>query len=85
MKATFDIDADLYRAIKVEAARADRTVRELVEEALQAWLTRAEEAEDRDSAEAALEEYGRDGGESAQAWFGRVAAEAKAAYQPDSE
>ena len=80
MKVTFDIDADLYRAAKVEAARADRTVREVVEEALEAWLNATEEAEDRDSATAALEEYRRDGGESAEAWFGRAAAETKAAY-----
>lgn len=80
MKATFDIDQDLYRALKVEAARMDRSVREVVEEALEAWLARAEEAEDRESAEAALAEYQRDGGESAEAWFGRAAAESKSMY-----
>src|SRR5919198_3613847 len=57
MKATFDIDSELYRAVKVEAARADRSVRDVIEEALEAWLARAEEMEDRESAEAALEEY----------------------------
>ena len=82
MKATFDIDQELYRAIKVEAARADRSVREVVEEALEAWLARAEETEDLESAQAALEEYQRDGAESAEAWFGRMAAEAKATYGP---
>ncbi len=80
MKVTFDIDADIFRAAKVEAARADRTMREIVEEALEAWLNAAEEAEDRESAEAALEEYRRDGGESAGAWFTRAAAETQAAY-----
>jgi len=55
MKATFDIDGELYRAVKVEAARSDRSVREVVEEALEAWLARAEDLEDRESAEAALE------------------------------
>jgi len=80
MKATFEIDQDLYRAIKVEAARSDRSVREVIEEALETWLARAEETEDLESARAALEEYERDGGESAEAWFGRVAAEAKATY-----
>lgn len=80
MKVTFDIDPDLYRAAKVEAARTDRTVREIVEEALEAWLLAAEDAEDRGSAAAALEEYRRDGGESAEAWFGRQAAETQAAY-----
>ena len=80
MKVTFDIDAELYRSAKVEAARADRTVREIVEEALRAWLEAAEEAEDRESATTALAEYRRDGGESAEAWFGRAAAETQATY-----
>jgi plasmid stability protein len=83
MKATFDLDADLYRAVRVEAARADRSVREVVEEALAAWLVQAEEAEDRESAAAALAEYERDGGESAEAWFDKLAAETKAAYDTD--
>jgi plasmid stability protein len=83
MKATFDLDDVLYRAVRVEAARADRSVREVVEEALTLWLERAEEAEDRESAAAALEEYRREGGEAAEAWFGRLAAETKAAYDPD--
>lgn len=80
MKVTFDIDADLYRAAKVEAARADRSIREIVEEALGAWLSAAEEAEDLESASDALAEYQRDGGESADAWFGRAAAETRATY-----
>ena len=83
MKATFDIDQELYRAVKVEAARSDRSVREVVEEALRAWLERAEDAEDLESAEAALAEYRRDGGASAEAYFGRLAAETKAAYGTD--
>ena len=32
MKVTIDLDPDLYRAVKVEAARADRSVREIVDE-----------------------------------------------------
>jgi hypothetical protein len=83
MKATFDLDDDLYRAIRVEAARTDRPVREVVEEALEGWLTRAEEAEDRHSAASALAEYRRDGGAAAEDWFGRLAAETKAAYGSD--
>ena len=83
MKATFDLDAELYRAIKVEAARSDRSVREVVEEALTGWLERAEEAEDRASAVAALEEYRRDGGVAARDFFARHAAETKAAYGSD--
>jgi plasmid stability protein len=83
MKATFDLDAELYRAIKVEAARSDRSVREVVEEALTGWLERAEDVEDRASAVAALEEYERDGGVAAQDFFARHAAETKAAYGTD--
>lgn len=83
MKATFDIDPELYRAVKVEAARSDRSVREVVEEALEAWLAGAEEIEDRASAQAAIEEYRRDGGESAERWFERQAAETRATYGSD--
>ena len=85
MKATFDLEDGLYRAVKVEAARTDRSVRDVVAEALERWLAAAEEAEDLESAAAALEEYRRDGGEAAEAWFGRLAAEARAAYGSDPE
>jgi len=80
MKVTVDLDQELYRSVKVEAARADRSVREILEEALTAWLDAAEEAEDRASADAAMAEYRRDGGEAAEAWFGSLAAETKATY-----
>jgi predicted transcriptional regulator len=83
VKVTFELDDELYRAIKVEAARTDRNVRELIEEALGQWLARVEDAEDLESAGAALEEYQRDGGVSAESWFARVAAETKATYAPD--
>jgi hypothetical protein len=83
MKVTIDLDASLYRAIKVEAARSDRSVREIVDEAIAAWLAAAEEAEDRASAAEALEEYRRDGGASAKAFLGSLAAETKAAYGTD--
>jgi len=85
MKATFDLDADLYRALKVEAARSDRSVRDVVEEALEAWLARAEELEDRASAGDALKEYQRDGGVSADEWFRHMAAETKLAYRQEGE
>jgi len=83
MKVTIDVDADLYRAIKVEAARTDCSVRDIVAAALAEWLERVEDAEDRASAQAALEEYRKDGGESAVDVFGRLAAETRATYQPD--
>ena len=83
MKVTIDLDPDLYRAIKVEAARSDRSVREVVDEALEAWLDTAESREDRESAQAALVEYRRDGGEAAETIFGSLAAETKATYGSD--
>ena len=83
MKVTIDVDAELYRAVKVEAARTDRSVRDIVDEAIEAWLDAAETAEDRASAEAALAEYRRDGGEAAQSFFGSLAAETQATYGPD--
>jgi plasmid stability protein len=82
VKVTIDIDPDLYRAVKVEAARSDRSVRDIVDEALAAWLEAAENEEDRASAEAALAEYRRDGGEAADLFFGSLAAETKATYDP---
>jgi plasmid stability protein len=83
MKVTIDLDADLYRAVKVEAARTDRSVRDIVDEALEGWLEEAETNEDESSAEAALDEYRRDGGKAAESFFGSLAAETKAAYRPD--
>jgi plasmid stability protein len=83
MKVTIDVPDELYRAVKVEAARTDRSVRDIVDEALETWLSAAEESEDRASAEAALAEYRRDGGEAAGSFFGSLAAETKATYDPD--
>jgi plasmid stability protein len=83
MKVTMDLDADLYRAVKVEAARTDRSVRDIVDEALDAWLEATEGREDRASAEAALAEYRRDGGEAAESFFGSLAAETRATYGSD--
>ena len=83
MKVTIDLDAELYRAVKVEAARTDRSVRDIVDEALEAWLEVAEAREDRASAETALAEYRRDGGEAAASFFGTLAAETEATYSPD--
>ena len=80
MRTTIDLPDELYRAVKVEAARTDRSVREVVDEALEAWLSSGEEIEDRESAAEALAEYRRDGGASAEAFFGTLAAETKAAY-----
>ena len=83
MKVTIDLNADIYRAVKVEAARTDRSVRDIVDEALETWLDTVEATEDAASATAALEEYRRDGGEAAEAFFGSLAAETKATYGTD--
>jgi hypothetical protein len=80
MKVTIDIDPDLYRSIKVEAARSDRSVRDVLAEALASWLERSEEDEDRASAREALAEYERDGGTAAAEFFEHLAAEARAEY-----
>jgi plasmid stability protein len=81
MKATLDLDRDLYRAIKVEAARSDRSVKDVVEEALERWLEALEDAEDIEAANLAMAEYERDGGGvSAEDVFAKLAAEHKAAY-----
>ena len=80
MKVTIDVGADLYRAVKVEAARTDRSVRDVVDEALAAWLEAAETREDLESAKDALEEYRRDGGAAAEDFLGSLAAETKAIY-----
>jgi len=84
MKVTiaFD-DAELYRAIKIEAARRDRSVREIVEEALAEWLERREDEDDRAAAQVALVEYDRDGGVPAEEFFGSMAAEVRARYGSD--
>ena len=83
MKVTIDIQPELYRAVKVEAARSDRSVRDIVGEALETWLEAAETLEDSASAEAALVEYRRDGGEAAESFIGSLTAETKATYGPD--
>ena len=80
MKVTIDLDPELYRAVKVEAARADRSVREIVNEAIAAWLERLEDAEDAAAAVEALAEYQRDGGVAADEFFRAHAAETRAVY-----
>lgn len=80
VKITVELDPELYRAVKVEAARADRSVREVLADAISSWLEHLENREDRDSAAAALEEYRRDGGTAASEFFEHLAAEARAAY-----
>lgn len=82
MKVTLDLqDEALYRAIKVEAARLGRTVRDIVEEALEQWLEKLEDEEDIAASEAALAEYEREGGGvDAEEFFRTLAAETKERY-----
>ena len=83
MKVTFDLDPELYRSVRVEAARSDRSIRDVVAEALGLWLDQAEESEDRASAGEALAEYERDGGIAAADFFDSLAAETRAEYGSD--
>jgi hypothetical protein len=80
MKVTFDLDPELYRSVRVEAARSDRSIRDVVAEALNLWLEQLEEGEDRASAAEALAEYERDGGTAAADFFDSLAAETRAEY-----
>ena len=83
MKVTFDLDPELYRSVRVEAARSDRSIRDVVAEALALWLEHLEETEDRASAAEALTEYERDGGTAATEFFDSLAADARAEYGSD--
>lgn len=83
MKVTIDLDPELYRAIKIEAAKSDRSVRDIVDEALAHWLDALEEAEDQASAAEALDEYRREGGTAAEVFLESLAAETKATYGVD--
>ena len=80
MKATLDVDPEVYRAIKVEAARSDRSVKEIVDEALRRWIEALEDEEDIEAADAAMIEYERDGGIDAHEVVQRLAAEHAATY-----
>jgi hypothetical protein len=80
MKITVDLEEDLYRAAKVEAARADRSVRDVIAEAIERWLQAQEDEEDLRSARVALEEYRREGGIPADEVYRHLAAEAEVRY-----
>lgn len=86
MKITLDLaDADLYRAIKIEAARRDRSIRDVVEEALADWLDKIDDEEDIPAADAAMDEYLRLGGLEAAEVFQTLAAETRARYDTTDE
>ena len=79
MKVTIAFaDDELYRAIRVRAAQAGRPIRDLVEEALEMWLTAQEDAEDVAAAKDALAEPGDD--IDAREYFQKLVAEGRAHY-----
>ncbi|MGH2380532.1 MAG: hypothetical protein ACRDG7_04840 [Candidatus Limnocylindria bacterium] len=81
MKVTVAFRDDaLYRAIRIRAAEDGRQVRDIVEEALTAWLEAREDADDAKASATAIDEYERDGGVDADAFFRRMVAEGRVAY-----
>jgi plasmid stability protein len=78
MKVTIALsDDELYRAIRVRAAQSGRQIRDIVEEALEIWLTAQEDAEDVAASTAALAESGE---ADADAYFQRLVAEGRVSY-----
>jgi plasmid stability protein len=85
MKVTIAFRDDaLYRAIRVRAAEDGRQVRDIVEEALTAWLDAREDAEDAEASATALAEYEDLGGEDADGYFRRMVADGRVAYDADT-
>lgn len=76
-------DDSLYRAIRVRAAAEGRQVRDIVEEALSAWLEAREDGEDASASKEALKEYEQAGGLEADAFFRRMVADGRVAYDAD--
>jgi len=84
MKVTVAFRDDaLYRTIRVRAAADGRQVREIVEEALTAWLEAREDAEDASASKRALAEYEQSGGTNADACFRRLVAAGRVTYDTD--
>ncbi len=84
MKVTIAFqDDEIYRRVKLRAAASGRQVRDIVEEALRAWLDAQEDAEDRSASAQALAEYEVAGGVDADAYFARMVAEGHVSYDPD--
>ena len=55
-------DDDLYTAVKMEAARLNRSVEDVIREALEHWLEAQEEAEDLADYHERMAEYREKGG-----------------------
>jgi plasmid stability protein len=65
MKATIDFDDDLYRRLKIEAARQGRTVREMVAEGVR-YILDGEQGAETQPADATADTEWRP------AWFGSL-------------
>lgn len=89
MKVTIALRDDaLYRSVKVRAAASGRQIRDVVEEALEEWLERQEDAEDvavSRKAIAAYERGERDEWVDAEELFKRMVAEGRIGYTTDPE
>ncbi|HEX9610023.1 MAG TPA: hypothetical protein VGA26_04530 [Candidatus Limnocylindria bacterium] len=82
MKVTIAFrDDSPYRAIRLRAVEEGRQIRDIVEEALTAWLEAREDAEDAEASAGALTEYAERGGEDADAFFRRMVADGRVAYE----
>jgi hypothetical protein len=78
MKVTVSFSDDsLYVAMKVRAAQSGRQVRDLIEEAIDMWLTAQEDAEDIANSEIALAEAGWI---DAEEYFEKMVAEERVTY-----
>lgn len=89
MKVTIAFRDDaLYRSVKVRAAASGRQIRDVVEEALDEWLERQEDAEDIAVSRKAIAAYERgEGGEwvDAEEFFRKMVAEGRVRYTTDPE
>ena len=74
-KMTVLLEDDLYIAAKVEAARLNRTLREVVAEALEEWLETQEDLELAPLIEGARRELRDKGGVEAKEFFRQLEAE----------
>ena len=81
MKVTIAFsDDELYRAIRVRAAQSGRQIRDIVEEALEAWLEAREDEEDIAASIDALAEYDEVGGIDAETFFNKMVADGRVDY-----
>jgi plasmid stability protein len=78
-------DEELYRAIKVRAAASGRQVRDVIEEALEAWLDAVETAEDIAISKEQIALYERGEFVDAHEFFAKMVAEGRLDYQTDAE